>query len=134
MVNYPKDFPADAAQVLFSVATNGFGAEGTHTDVACFTQAMWNIQGYGLGLWKPHNHELKAGTPPRPTKLGRFTPPKGEKALIKTLVKQLAPVQEAIGDEEKPKLKGVDWSKIPWEQVIMVVTLILQGLLKKEPK
>jgi hypothetical protein len=187
---YPTHFPADAAQVVFNVATHGFAPDGEHGDVACFVQALWNIQGYGLSLWKPHDHVLKAGEAPKPMKFGRWTAPKTEKAQINALVKALEPARslamaapkaespvaaeanESGGETPKPneleQKKGagaapaatvagttaeepedaeetqeaaagaeagaIDWSKIPWEQVIMLVTVLVQSLLRKEKK
>lgn len=155
MVDYPNEFPAEAVQVVFHVAANGFAPDGQHNDQGCFYNALWNLQGYGLGIYKPHHHLMGEGRPPRPMKLGRFAPQKNEKKLIEVLAKQLEPVRSRVesaaeddkGDvdagggrsggkndaAQKADAEAVDWSKIPWSQVIMLVTLILQSLLKKEP-
>lgn len=144
MIDYPKEFPTEAAHVVFNVATNGFAPDGEHGDASCFYQALWNIQGFGLGVWKPHVHELKANQAPKPSKLGRFAPPRTESAQIKALAKALEPIKgqveaanppEGTEDPAAPTLKeAIDWSKIPWEQVLMLVTFLLQTLLKKQPK
>lgn len=125
MVSYPESFPADAVQVVFSVASNGFAPDGEHGDVACFAQACWNIQGYGLSLWKPHKHpDLKAylgGI----ENFGKVLPaPENLEAAVKDLAGCF------LEEAEPGAIKAaIDWKKIPWDKVLALVSILIQSLL-----
>lgn len=120
MVNYPKSLPLDAVSIIVG-ATGGFAPDGEHGDKACVAQAVWNILGFGLGQWLPHDHpELKAkGAKP-------VAVPSGEKAQLKALAKSLEPLTV------KSAAKGdAGASAVPWGQIIALALVLLEKWLKK---
>lgn len=146
MVNYPQTLPADAVQVVFAVATGGFAPDGQHADAACFYQALWNIQGYGLGVWKPHDHpDLKAGG--KGAKAKKVTVPKTQPKQIEALAKALEPARqyaeapvaappetgagEAPADATANVGAGLDWRKLPWDKIIALIMAILMSQTQK---
>jgi hypothetical protein len=137
MVGYPKEFPFDAAEIVFAVATDGIQPEGQHGDLACLLQAQWNLQGFGLQVWKPHDHDTKGAKSAKPGKAKTFKSPGNATSGAKELARLLEPIREKNDDgtpgpkgSEEAKAAGFDWSKLPWEQIIAISVAIVRKILE----
>jgi hypothetical protein len=147
MTPYPTEIHG-AVGMLIGAATTGIQPDGQHGDLACCLQAAWNVQGFGLALWKPHDHpDLKAAPKGKKGPAKGAGVPKGEKAQLAKLAKLLEPAAKqqpqgvTVGADGKPATppagdhhpdhdNGI--AALPWDQIIALAVVLIQAWLKRK--
>jgi hypothetical protein len=125
MTPYPKSFPIESAQIFILVSTEGIQPEGQHGDLACVFNAAWDVLGFGLGVWKPHEHNIRKGTK-------KFTAPRTQDKQIKKMAELLTPVTPSEAEVQTTVKGDVDFNALPWDQIILIAITIIRSLLNRK--